>query len=148
MPLSPKPFITAITATPATGLTLLFSAPALASGFALNEQSVTSLGTAGSAGAAGLDDISTIYWNPAGLMRRPEDSAVVGASYLIFSNIEFENEGAFVVPGLPTTGNNNTSAGVTGFVPNLYGAYTISDRTRIGLGITAPFGLSSEYDDD
>ena len=131
-----------------TGLSLLLSSPALASGFALTEQSVNNIGTAGSAGAAGLDDISTIYWNPAGLMRLPEGTAVSGAGYIIFSNINFNNEGSFVVPGLPVTGGDGGNAGGASFVPNLYGAYSLSDRARIGLGITTPFGLSTEYDSD
>ncbi|MGB3293560.1 MAG: OmpP1/FadL family transporter [Phormidesmis sp.] len=131
----------------ATGLSLL-SAPALASGFALTEQSVSNLGAAGSAGAAGLDDISTIHWNPAGLMRLPEENGVSGAGYIIFSNINFKNEGSFVVPGLQATGSDGGNAGVTSFIPNLYGAYSLSDRARIGIGITTPFGLATEYNSD
>src|ERR1700723_3800252 len=41
--------------------------PANAGGFALNEQSVSGLGTAYAGGAAQAEDASTIFFNPAGI---------------------------------------------------------------------------------
>ncbi len=43
------------------------SCSALASGFALTEQSVKNLGNAAAGGAALAEDASTIFYNPAGL---------------------------------------------------------------------------------
>ena len=102
----------------AASFSLLFSTPAFASGFALTEQSVTNLGTAGSAGAAGLDDFSTIQFNPAGLMRLPDPNGVSSAGYLVFPSINFENDGSFVVPGVPLTGGDGGNAGGASFIPS------------------------------
>lgn len=140
--------IAAITTSFTTCLSLLSPSAVIASGFALTEQSVINLGTAASEGAAGIDDISTIHFNPAGLMRLPEENAIVGAGYLIFSDVNFNNEGSFIAPGLAAIGNDGGSPGGVAFVPNLYGMVSVSDRARLGIGITTPFGLSTEYDED
>ena len=42
---------------------------ALAAGFALSEQNASGLGHAYAGGAAAAEDVSTIYFNPAGLVR-------------------------------------------------------------------------------
>lgn len=129
------------------GLSLIsLTRTALASGFAITEQSVTNLGTGASGGAAGLDDISTIFFNPAGLMRLPDDGAVVGAGYVIFPSLNFTNQGSEIAPGVPKVGGNGGNAGVTSFIPNLYAAYRVSDRMKLGIGVNTPFGLSTEYD--
>ncbi|MDZ8224960.1 outer membrane protein transport protein [Nostoc sp. ChiVER01] len=31
-------------------------------------------------------------------------------------------------------------------LPNLYAAWSVSDRLKLGIGINVPFGLSSKYD--
>lgn len=127
---------------------LLVSEPARASGFALTEQSVNNLGTAASGGAAGIDDLSTIHFNPAGLVRLEEGAAVAPAGYIIFSNATFDNEGTTIVPALAATGGDGGNAGSASFVPNFYGAYSVSEDFRLGVGVTVPFGLSTEYDSD
>ena len=33
-------------------------------------------------------------------------------------------------------------------IPNLYGFWSVSDRLKLGIGITPPFGLTTEYDSD
>ena len=129
-------------------LTLSTATPALASGFALTEQSVDNLGTAASGGAAGIDDLSAIHFNPAGLVRLDEEAGVSGAGYIIFSNATFENEGSTIVPGLAATGGDGGNAGTASFIPNFYGAYSVSEDFRLGVGVTVPFGLSTEYEDD
>ena len=127
---------------------IAFVRTACASGFALMEHSVTNYGTGASGGAAGLDDISTIFFNPAGLMRLPEDGAVVGAGFVILPNAKFTNQESVIVPGVPATGGNGGNIGPTIFIPNLYGAFRVSDRMKLGIGVTAPFGLAVEYDSD
>ncbi|MCG8368612.1 MAG: OmpP1/FadL family transporter [Pseudanabaenales cyanobacterium] len=119
---------------------------AFASGFALVEQSVPNLGNAASGGAAGIDDASTIFFNPAGLTRLEGDS-FVGAGYLILPTTKFRNQGS-TVGGAPALGGNGGDAGPTSFVPNLYGAWSLSDRVKVGIGVNAPFGLATEYDSD
>ena len=45
-------------------------------------------------------------------------------------------------------GDTKDKAGVWGGVPNLYYARQLSDTVFLGLGINAPFGLSTEYSKD
>jgi len=33
-------------------------------------------------------------------------------------------------------------------VPNLFYSHQLNDKNWVGIGLTAPFGLSNEYDDD
>lgn len=119
---------------------------ALASGFAITEQSVRGLGNAFS-GSAAAEDASTIFFNPAGLTRLT-GSSVAGAGYYIFPSAIFQNQGSTIVTGAPLTGSNGGDAGVNVFVPNLYAAWELSDRVKIGLGINSPFGLKTNYNGD
>ncbi len=120
---------------------------AFASGFALVEESVPNLGNAASGGAAGIDDASTIFFNPAGLTRLEGNSAV-GAGFLIIPTTTFQNQGSTSASGDPTLGGNGGDLGPTNFVPNLYGAWSFSDRVKVGIGVNAPFGLATKYDSD
>lgn len=131
------------------GLSLIaWTDKAAASGFALTEQGAINIGTAASGGAAGLDDLSTIYFNPAGLMRLPGNGGVSGAAYVVFPSIQFTNQASAIAPGLPLSGGDGGDAGSTTVIPNLYGAFSVSDQVRLGIGITTPFGLVTEYDSD
>ena len=46
---------------------LLFAANAFATGFFINQQSVTGIGRVNAGVTAGTDDLSAIFFNPAGL---------------------------------------------------------------------------------
>ncbi|BAY07826.1 OmpP1/FadL family transporter [Calothrix sp. NIES-2098] len=120
---------------------------ALAGGFALNEQSVKNLGNGFAGSAASAEDASTIFSNPAGLTRL-EGNSVVGSTFVIFPTIQFQNQGSRVVTGVPLTGGNSGDAGVDVVVPNLYAAWSLSDRVKLGLGINVPFGLITKYDNN
>ncbi|WP_371737204.1 outer membrane protein transport protein [Thiolapillus sp.] len=41
----------------------------------------------------------------------------------------------------------NDDGGETAFVPNLYYATQIDDQWFAGVGVNAPFGLATKYDD-
>ena len=118
-----------------------------AGGFVLNEQSVKSMGNAFAGSAATAEDASTIFYNPAGLTRFT-DNSIVGASYAIFPTVSFQNQGSKVVTGAPLSGGNGGEAGVDIVVPNLYAAWSVSDRIKLGLGINVPFGLATKYNSD
>ncbi|MFN6559258.1 MAG: OmpP1/FadL family transporter [Nostoc sp. ChiSLP01] len=117
----------------------------LAGGFALNEQSVKGLGNAFAGSAATADDASTIFFNPAGLTRLP-DNSIFGASYVIFPKVIFQNQGSSTATGVPLLGGNGGEAGVDIIVPNLYAAWSVSDRLKLGIGINVPFGLATKYE--
>jgi long-chain fatty acid transport protein len=120
------------------------SGTAFASGFALIEQGVSGLGNAYAGGAAIAQDGSTIFYNPAGMTRIP--SQVIGAANVIIPNFKFKNEGSTHLTGVPLLGGNGGDAGVMKVVPNLYFVKKINDQVSFGVGINAPFGLTTEYD--
>jgi long-chain fatty acid transport protein len=117
-----------------------------AGGFQLIEQSVSGMGTAFSGGAAQATDASTVYFNPAG-MTRLEGSQTTAAIHIIVPQADFNDKGSV---GLGTALGTNESgdAGVPAAAPNFYLTHQFNDKVFLGLGINAPFGLATSYDDD
>ena len=113
-----------------------------ASGFALIEQSVSGLGNAYAGGAAIAEDASTVFFNPAG-MTRLGDSELVGALHYINPSTKFKDSGAS-----SETGGDGGEAGDGALVPNVYYVSDMGNNLVFGLGVNAPFGLSTEYDPD
>lgn len=126
---------------------MVSASSAFASGFAITEQSAKGLGDAFSGSAAAAEDASTIFFNPAGLTRLSGNQAAA-AGYFIFPSAKFQNQGSNIITGAPLTGSNGGDAGVGVFVPNVYAAWSLWDRVKIGLGINTPFGLKTKYNDD
>ena len=116
-----------------------------AAGFALIEQSTSSMGSAYAGSAAGTGDASTIYFNPAGMTDLDEAEAVFGL-HIVQPSAKFSDNGSTGPGGAPLGSDNGGDAGVTGFIPNFYYSRGITPEFKFGLGINAPFGLSTEYD--
>ncbi len=126
-------------------LASLFAASsAHAAGFALIEQSASGMGNAFAGGAAAAEDASTVFFNPAG-MTYINGTQVVGALHLIKPSAEFNNNGTVAAAGKPLGGTGG-DAGDLAFVPNMYLVTDIVPSVKLGLGISAPFGLKTEYD--
>lgn len=121
-----------------------FSQSASAAGFAIQEQSITNLGRAFAGSAAVAEDASTIFFNPAGLTYLQGSEMDFGLNY-IKPQSEFRNKGSNINGTIPLTGNDGGDAGKEAFVPNFYLSHRLNDRVSIGLGVSAPFGLSTEY---
>lgn len=113
-----------------------------AAGFALVEQSASGLGNAYAGAAAVAEDASTIFFNPAGMTLLP-DSQLAMAGHLIKPTIEFSGS---VSPAVG--GNQGGDAGSWALVPSTYIARRLTPQLHAGLGINAPFGLKTHYDDD
>ena len=124
---------------------LVASGTAAASGFALIEQSGSGLGNAYAGGAAGAEDASTIFYNPAGMSRLNGKQVVVAGS-MIKPSAKFSDTGSTPASFQTTNNGNGGDAGSWGLVPNAYFAMEVSPQMRVGLGINAPFGLQTEYD--
>lgn len=122
---------------------LLAAFPAAhAAGFALIENSASGMGNAFAGAAAIAEDASTVFFNPAG-MTYIEGSQVMGAIHFIKPRAEFNNDGSVGV-----TGNDGGDAGDLALVPNFYWVTNINEDVKFGLGVNAPFGLKTEYDDE
>ncbi len=126
--------------------TLLGSPAAFAGGMALTMQNGAHLGNAFS-GAASAEDASTVYYNPAGLTFLEHGEVIAAASYVML-DARFTNDGSTTAGLLPTPGSNGGDAGVDKLIPVAYMAYPISPTLTLGAGISAPFGLATNYAPD
>ncbi|MEO8738536.1 MAG: outer membrane protein transport protein [Casimicrobiaceae bacterium] len=123
----------------------LAAGQAFGSAFALQEQNASGLGNAYAGGAAVAEDVSTIWFNPAGLSRI-KSMQVVAAGNLICPSAKFNDNGNSRPAMFQTLGGNGGDAGGCAAVPNLYLGVPITDRWSFGLGVNVPFGLKTEYD--
>jgi len=123
-----------------------FSTQTSASGFAVTENSGSAQGNSYAGAAAAAEDASTVWFNPAGMMKLDGDQIVV-AGHFISPDSSFTNQGSTNADGSDLLGDND-DAGIDAFVPNFYWVTSINETMKFGLGITAPFGLVTDYDDD
>ena len=125
---------------------MIFTTPfaAQAAGFALIEQSASGMGNAFAGGGAVAEDASTIFFNPAG-MTYIQGTQLVGAAHLIKPSADFTGTANFPGP-TAVSGGNGGDAGDLAFVPNLYFKMDLNDSVKLGIGLSAPFGLKTEYD--
>lgn len=114
-------------------------------GFALQENSGSGLGNAYAGGAAVAEDASTVWSNAAG-MARLGSAQVAGALNLIQPSMKFRNANSQPA-ALQPLGNEGGNAGGLNVVPNLYLTMPIDKQWSVGVGVNAPFGLVTEYDD-
>ena len=131
----------------AAGLALSAASPALAGGFKLSEYSVRDLGMGHAGYAALADDPSTIWSNPAGLARLDGTQIQLGA-HAIIGQGDFTNQGSVDVLGRPLGGTEENDLFNDAVIPNFYLSHRLNDRIVLGLGVTAPFGLATEYNQD
>ncbi len=125
---------------------LCLTTTGFASGFALIDNSASGLGQAYAGAAAVAEDPSTIFFNPAGMMYL-EGTQVTAGMHIIKSDAEFNDKGSTAPPGVSIGNNDGGNAGDTFFVPNFYYVRDFGEKYKIGLGVNAPFGLGTEYDD-
>jgi long-chain fatty acid transport protein len=114
-----------------------------AAGFQLLEQNASGIGNAYAGSAAVADNASTIFFNPAGMtqLQAREVSAGLAA---VRPSFEFNNTGS-VSGALSGDGGD---AGDWGFLPNAYLSWAVAKDLYVGVGLSAPFGLLTEYDDN
>lgn len=111
-----------------------------AAGFALYEHSASGLGTAFAGQAAAAQDATTVFFNPAGLSRL-QGNQVIGTLTYIDPSVEFTGSAS-----PPLSSADGGDAGVSAWVPATFLALDLGPRLKFGLGVFAPFGLSTEYD--
>ncbi|GAB1232504.1 outer membrane protein transport protein [Ferrigenium sp. UT4] len=128
------------------GALLVMAGQAGASGFALIEQSASGMGNAFAGGAAGAEDASTVFFNPAG-MSRIKGSQVAVAAHAVKPSSKFKDGGS-TGAALQTPGGNGGDIGNWALVPNAYATTQINDALHVGIGVNAPFGLQTKYNAD
>jgi long-chain fatty acid transport protein len=126
-------------------LTSGFSTQISASGFALIENGASGQGNAYAGAAAYAEDASTIWFNPAGMMKLDSNQIVVAGHYIV-PNSSFTNQGSTNADGTAIQGGND-DGGKDAFIPNFFWVTAINDEMKFGLGINVPYGLETEYND-
>ncbi|MFL6534976.1 MAG: OmpP1/FadL family transporter [Pseudomonas sp.] len=117
----------------------LASTQLFASGFALNEQSISGMGTGFAGRSSSADDASTVFGNPAG-MSRLKRQQVTGGVAAIDASTDIND-----ASGTQSGTNKGDMVPLTG-VPMGYYVKPIDDQWAFGLGVYAPFGLVTDYE--
>jgi len=117
-----------------------------ASAFALIEQSASGLGNSYAGAAATADDASIIFYNPAGMSLLPGGMQVSAGLALINLSAKFSDSGSTPGAGGRPLGNDGGNAGDLSAVPNVYFAMDLAPDWKVGVGVSVPFGLKTEYD--
>lgn len=108
-----------------------------AQGYGIYEEGACAMARAGAAVAAPCDDGSAIFFNPAAIALQPGGgSRVSGGGTLIgprgdFASFDGRTTGTMVKNSLP--------------VPSAYYTKSLNDRLGAGVGVFAPFGLTTEW---
>ncbi|MDC0357495.1 OmpP1/FadL family transporter [Oligoflexia bacterium] len=127
---------------------VLCTGDASAGGYAILEQSAEGVGNAFAGATAGYGDGSEVSFNPAA-MAWLDGTLISHNSHLIVPSSKFHNTGStHVATGAPLAGDNGPDGGEAAYVPNFYVVHQMSDKINVGLGVNAPFGLSTNYSDD
>ncbi|MEB0045318.1 MULTISPECIES: OmpP1/FadL family transporter [unclassified Pseudomonas] len=118
----------------------LASTQIFAAGFAINEQSISGMGTGFAGRSSSADDASTIYGNPAGMSRIKREQVSGGAAMLdAHTNISKASSS-------PNGGSNDGNMVPFIAVPMGYYVKPIDDHWAFGIGMYAPFGLVTDYE--
>lgn len=122
---------------------------AQASGFQLKEQSAEGLGNAFAGSTAKAQDLSTIFFNPAGMTKLSGHQTQAVLSY-IAPTAEFTATGSGNTTfGGPISGvGNQDDAAENAVIPAFYLFYDYSDDIKFGLSVNTPFGLVTDYDEN
>ncbi len=122
-------------------------------GFQLSQHSLATASRALAGTGVGGSDLGDLFANPASLSLYEEGDFQAGLILVSIDN-EFENSGSFqqlTTPSgslrAPSFGADDTSE-TEGAVPHFYYVFPSIGGLKVGLGITSPFGLSTEYDRD
>lgn len=118
---------------------LLASTAAFGSGFALFEQGAKATAMGG-AFAATADDPSAIFYNVAGIAQQRRASVMFGGTAINFQN-QFKGDpnDAF------TSGTTGKYRAHTFIPPNAYAIVPIGSNLTFGVGVMAPFGLRTNW---
>ena len=119
------------------------SPAALAAAFQIREDSAIGVGTAFAGSVSSAQTPSTVFDNPAGMIRLPGLQIQLGGSIVgLQTTFHGASANAF---GQPNAGFDNRNGGNAALVPQGFITSRISPDLAVGLALTAPFGLSTTY---
>lgn len=112
-----------------------------AAGFMLTEQSAGALGRAYAGVGVDGTDISGVFYNPATMTLHPGTQIQAGF-VAVGLDLAFEGNAD------PTYSGSENGRANTQPIPFGYISHQISDDMWVGLSMTVPFGMGTEYDDN
>lgn len=119
----------------AVALSAAFSSTVHAAGFQLTEQSAGALGRAYAGVGVDGTDLSGVYFNPATMVLHPGTQMQAG---FVGIGLNLEYAGG---NGTKENGREASQAIPHGFI-----THQINESTWVGLAMTVPFGMGTEYD--
>lgn len=113
-------------------------------GFALNEQSARTMGQVYAGRVSDADNASTLASNPAGMSFLKQGEVSAGFAFIdAGSDI---NDVTSTTAGLNVGGSNDGDMIPFSTVPFGYYVQPIDSHWAVGIGVYAPFGLTTEYE--
>lgn len=117
---------------------VLASSNVLASGFALNEQSISGMGSGFAGRSSSAEDATTVFGNPAGMARLKSEQVSVGGATLFAKSDISHTRSTF-------GGQEDGDMVPVTTVPMGYYVKPIDEHWAFGVGFYVPFGLMTDY---
>lgn len=114
------------------------STQVMSAGFALNEQSISGMGTSFAGRSSSADDATTLFGNPAGMSRLKREEVSFGMAAI---NAKTDIKNASGAPG----SNDGDMVPFTA-VPMGYYVKPLDEKWAVGVGVYVPFGLITDYE--
>jgi long-chain fatty acid transport protein len=92
-----------------------------------------------SAVVARADDLSAIFYNPAGLVQLPGFQVMGGFSFIV--------PRTEIVAHLGPVDSRNLVDSPVAAVPHFFASYQVANRVWLGMGVNSPFGLGVKYNE-
>jgi long-chain fatty acid transport protein len=123
-----------------------FTTSVVASDFNLPFINSSGLGVAYADWATATNDASTSYSNPAGLVHLPHQQLMINALEILGTT---QFTGTSVTPPFaypnPVVQSGTAKSQIKAFSPSVFYSRRLTSKTAFGFGITAPFGLGTNY---
>lgn len=113
----------------------VFASQAYAAGFQLSEQSSIQMGRAMAGAGVMGDDLSAVHYNPAG-MTLLEGTRIQATGTWVAVNAEYKGES-----GATENGRKKGQ-----LIPAGYITHQLNDQVWLGLGLTVPYGMGTDFD--
>ena len=125
------------------GTALLATGQGMAAGFYLSQVGTPmSIGTVGVANTVNTWGADAAWAQPAGMVDLKEDTVGVTGLTVLYPEMQFDSSVA------EAGGSDGGNAGEAAIIPSQFMVKRLSDRTSVGLAITAPLGGAMDYGDD
>jgi len=130
---------------------IMVAETATAGGFALREQSAYYQGLSFAGNATSGPSISSMFWNPAAITGAKDGITVEAHNSLIIPESDvtgtYTAQGGAQLLGRPNSSVAGGDIGVDAWVPASYASYRLNEQLVFGVGINAPYGLSTKPED-